>query len=115
MKSAKNPPIIKAVASALAFLARHFLFVVLAMLLGCVLWTVVYLVLLVIAVVANQGLGGPMAYPAGLVAVVLSCVFLGWGVFAPATALGAIACGLLRWPRLAAIPLVYFRRKGWLK
>jgi len=90
----------------LALIARHFLFVVFAMLAGCVLWTIVYVLLLCVAVIGNFGIGGPLAYPAGIMAVVASCIFLGWGVFAPASAIGAIACAVFKFPRLAAIPIV---------
>lgn len=95
-----------AVIPALSFVARHLLFVVFAMFAGCVLWVAAYFLLLVIAVIGNQGIGGPLTLPAGLIAVIVSCIFLGWGVFAPASAIGAIFCGLLKLPRLAAIPVV---------
>jgi hypothetical protein len=91
---------------ALTFVARHLLFVVFAMFVGCILWIVAYFLLLAIAVVGDQGIGGPLALPAGLIAVIASCIFIGWGVFAPASAIGAIFCGLLKLPRLAAIPIV---------
>jgi hypothetical protein len=91
---------------ALTFVARHLLFVVFAMIAGCILWIVAYFLLLAIAVVGDQGIGGPLALPAGLIAVIASCIFLGWGVFAPASAIGAIFCALLKLPRLAAIPIV---------
>jgi len=90
----------------LSFLARHLLFVLFVMIAGCVLWIVAYFLLLVIAVMGDQGIGGPLALPAGLIAVIASCIFLGWGVFAPASAIGTIFCGLLKLPRLAAIPIV---------
>ena len=88
------------------FILRHFLFVVFAMVAGCLLWTIAYVLLLVIAVVGDFGLGGPLAYPVGLVAVIVGSAVLGWGIFAPASALGAVLCALLRLPRLAAIPFV---------
>jgi hypothetical protein len=97
----------KAVISVLGFATRHLLFVVFAMLAGWVLWTVAYVVLLLVAVIANQGLGGPLAYPAGLIAVAGSCVFLGWGIFTPASALGSIFCRLFKLPLLSAIPVVF--------
>lgn len=90
----------------LTFIARHFLFVAFAMVAGCVLWVVTYFLLLAIAIIGNQGIGGPLALPAGLLAVIVACIFLGWGVFAPASAIGAIFCSLLKLPRLAAIPIV---------
>lgn len=92
---------------ALSFIARHFLFVVLASIAGCVLWTIAYVVLLAVAVIGGHGVGGPLAYPAGLFAVVAACVVLGWGIFAPASAVGLLVCQIFRWPRIAAIPLVF--------
>ena len=96
----------KAVLPALTFLARHFLFVAFAMIAGCVVWTIAYFVLLGIAVVTNQGVGGPLAFPAGILAVLAACGFLGWGVFAPASAVGAAFCRVFRLPRISAIPVV---------
>jgi hypothetical protein len=95
-----------AVIPALTFVIRHLLFVVFAMLAGCILWIVAYFLLLAFAVLSDQGIGGPLALPAGLIAVIASCISLGWGVFAPASAIGAIFCTLLKLPRLAAIPIV---------
>jgi hypothetical protein len=91
----------------LTFVARHFVCVLLAMLVGCVLWAVVYAALLLTAVVTDQGLGGPLAFPVGIVSVIVVCVFVGWGIFAPASAAGAVFCGMFRLPRLAAIPVVF--------
>jgi len=88
------------------FLARHFLFVVFAMIVGCIGWTIAFFVLLAIAVVTNQGVGGPLAIPTGIIAVLAACCFLGWGVFAPASAFGAVFCRVFRLPRIAAIPVV---------
>ena len=96
----------KVVLPMFTFFMRHFFFVLLAMIVGCIIWAVVYLVLLAIAIVANQGLGGPLAFPAGMLAVVMACAALGWGVFAPASAMGALFCGVFRLPRVAAIPVV---------
>lgn len=92
---------------AIAFAARHLLVVPLAIIAGCVLWTIAYVLLLVIAVVWNQGVGGPLAYPAGIVAIAGSAVVVGWGVFAPASAIGAVFCGMFGLPRIAAIPVVF--------
>jgi len=49
----------KSVIPAIAFAARHLLVVPLAIIAGCILWTIAYVLLLVIAVVWNQGVGGP--------------------------------------------------------
>ena len=96
----------KAVLPALAFLARHILFVAFAMIAGCIGWTIAYFVLLAIAVVTNQGVGSPLAFPAGIIAVLAVGGILGWGVFAPAAAFGAVFCRVFRLPRIAAIPVV---------
>ena len=96
----------KAVLPALTFFARHLLFVAFAMVAGCIAWTIAYFLLLVVAVVTNEGVGGPLAFPAGIIAVLAACGFLGWGVFAPASAIGAVFCRVFRLPRIAAIPVV---------
>ena len=96
----------KAAITALTFLARHFLFVAFAMIAGCIAWTIAYFVLLFVAVVTNQGLGGPLAFPTGIISVLATCGFLGWGVFAPASAFGVVFCRVFRLPRIAAIPVV---------
>lgn len=91
----------------LAFLARHLLFVLFAMAAGCILWTILYVVLLSIAVISNQGVGGPLAFPAGIATIVIACASIGWCIFAPAAAAGALFRGLLGFPRIAAIPVVF--------
>ena len=96
----------KAVLPALTFLLRHFLFVTFTMIAGCIAWTIAYLVLLFIAVVTNQGSGGPLAFPAGIIAVLATCGFLGLGIFAPASAIGEVFCRVFRLPRVVAIPVV---------
>lgn len=96
----------KVVLLTLTFLTRHFLFVAFAMVAGCIAWTIAYLVLLVVAVVTNQGVGGPLAFPAGIIAVLAACGVLGWGVFTPASAIGAVFCRVFRLPHIAAIPVV---------
>ena len=99
-------PILNTVLQILTFIARHFLFVVLATTAGWVIWTMAYFVLLIVAVVTNKGTGGPLALPGGILAVMVACVSLGWGVFAPASAVGAVFCAAFRLPRIAAIPVV---------
>jgi hypothetical protein len=97
----------KAVIPALTFATRHFLIVAFAIIAGFILWSIAYLLLLVIAVIGNQGLGGPLAYPAGVIAIVGACIVLGWGVFTPASGIGAIFCWVFQLPRLAVIPVVF--------
>ena len=95
-----------AVITAMAFAARHLLIVPVAIVAGCILWTIIYVILLLAAIIFNQGIGGPLAYPAGIFAILVTSIVIGWGIFAPASAIGAIACALLKLPRLAAIPIV---------
>jgi len=95
-----------ALITAMTFSARHLLFVPVAVIAGCILWTVAYLMLLLAAIIFSQGVGGPLAYPAGVVAILGTTIVIGWGIFAPASAIGAIVCALLKLPRLAAIPIV---------
>jgi hypothetical protein len=73
---------------------------------GCVLLALAYFLLLAIALIGDQGLGGPLALPAGLIAVTVACVVIGMGIFAPASAIGAVFCAVFKLPRLAAIPVV---------
>ncbi|MDP4626194.1 MAG: hypothetical protein NWT08_13785 [Akkermansiaceae bacterium] len=91
----------------IAFAARHFLAVCLAIVIGCVIWTVGYFLLLVFAICFNEGLGSPLTYPAGLLGIGLVCSVIGWGIFTPAAGLGRIFCRLTQWPLLTAIPVVF--------
>ncbi len=91
----------------LTFAFRHLLIVPLTILVVCLLWTIAYILLLIAAVVMDGGIGGPLAYPAGIIMIVLTCVLTGWGIFTPSCAVGAIFCRVLGLPRLAAIPVVF--------
>lgn len=96
----------KPMIAVISFLVRHLLAVLMAAAAGCVLWTILYLILLLVAGVFNKGLGGPLAYPAGVIMILATTVIVGWGVFAPACAVGAGVCAWFKLPRLAAIPMV---------
>jgi hypothetical protein len=91
----------------LSFAARHLLAVCLATFLACFAWTISYAILLLLAILGNDGVGSPVAYPGGLLLIVGICLFWGLGVFAPASAIGACLCRWLALPRLAAIPIVF--------
>jgi len=97
----------KALLPVIAFFGRHFLIVPFAALAGCILWTVAYLILLLVAVVGDKGVGGPLAYPAGIATVIFPCFVLGWGVFAPSCGLGVLFCVIFRTNRFWAIPVVF--------
>ena len=93
--------------AAFAFAARHFFIVIFAMVVGFICWTITYMVLLLIAVITDSGIGGPLAYPAGIFMIFAAGVLVAWGIFTPSCAIGAIFCRLLKLPRLAAIPVVF--------
>lgn len=91
----------------ITFAVRHALATPLSIVAGCVLWSVAYLLLLLWAVISGQGLGGPLAYPAGIVMIVVGGGLIGWGIFAPACAVGALFCGVTGFSRFAAIPVTF--------
>ncbi len=79
----------------------------LALVVGCVCWTLIYFLLMLIAIIGNYGIGSPIAYPAGIFLIATPCVLIGWGIFTPAAAIGRIFTWFLRLPRIAAIPVVF--------
>lgn len=91
----------------LLFLAKHGVFLVLVTLLGLLLWTAVYFALLAWAMLTGGGIGGPLAWPAGLIAVLLVCPAFGLGVAMPACAAARFLGWRFGWPRLAGIPLSF--------
>ncbi len=60
---------------------------------ACALWTLCYLALLLWAILSDEGLGGPLAYPAGLLASFLVSLAVSVCLYFPAT---AIAAGLAK-------------------
>lgn len=96
----------RAAVAIIAFGVRHFLAVLLAMIVGGIVWTIGYFGLLLFAAYFDEGLGSPFSYPAGLLLIGLSCSLIGWGIFAPAAAIGRTFCWLTQWPLLTAIPFV---------
>lgn len=70
---------------------------------GCAIWTITYRALLLWAVASNGGLGGPLAYPGGLLAVAAAaaCLLL----FFPATTLAEWICRTRALPILVQIPV----------
>lgn len=70
------------------------------------MWTVTYFLLLIYAICFTKGVGSPLAYPGGILTILIACSLLGLSVFAPAAGMGRIFCLLTGLPRLAAIPVV---------
>jgi len=91
--------------TALLFAVRHGLAMLVMPPLAALLWTIAYFVLLGIAMITGSGLGGPLAWPAGM-------AFFGAGSFClialvllPACAVAAALRGLAKWPRLVGLPV----------
>mgnify|MGYP003632968618 CR=1 FL=1 len=97
----------KTLISLISFAARHTILISLAMITGCVLWTFIYFLLLAFALLGGHGVGSPLAYPAGVVAIMALSLLIGFLVFVPASGIGTLLCHVLRLPRLAAIPVVF--------
>src|SRR5690349_10142719 len=84
---------------------RHAVAVLSTIVAACLLWTVTYAALLAWAVITNDGLGGPLAYPGGLAAVAVGAAVGSLVLFLPATTLAEWICRRSGWPVLAQIPL----------
>lgn len=87
-----------------SFCARHFLALAVTVAAACVIWTIAYFALLLWAVLAGGGIGGPLAYPAGLLCFVVATTAACLILLFPATALAewfARRCGF---PIVAQIP-----------
>ncbi len=102
--------------SVIRFLPRHLLAVTLGVVALWGLWTLAYAFLFFLAIVTGSGVGGPLAYPVGMALIAVAGVVAGFGIFMPSCAAGALICRRLRWPKLAAIPLVFLTAGGltWL-
>ena len=87
------------------FCARHLLALVVTIAVPCVLWTITYLALLLWAGFTGGGIGGPLAYPVGLMFVFVAAAVASLVLLLPSTALAewfAKRCGF---PILAQIPI----------
>jgi hypothetical protein len=96
---------VKCAATLAVFALRHAVASIGTVVAACVVWTITYFLLLLWAIAANAGLGGPLAYPGGLVAVVAIASVGCCSLFFPATALAEWACRRRGWPITAQIPV----------
>lgn len=87
------------------FFARHSLAIFVTAAVACVLWTILYGVLLVWAVLAGGGIGSPVAYPLGLLAVLVGSTALAVTLLFPCTALAEWIASRRGWPIFAQIPI----------
>lgn len=72
---------------------------------ACAIWTVVYVALLLWAIVSNSGLGGPLAYPGGLLFVAVTAGVASLLLFFPATVSAELICRGGALPILTQIPV----------
>lgn len=87
------------------FCARHSLALLVTMVVPCVLWTITYFALLLWAAFTNGGIGGPLAYPAGLLFVVGVAAVSGLMVLMPSTAMAEWIAKRFTLPIFAQIPI----------
>lgn len=72
---------------------------------ACAVWTLTYVALLLWAFASDGGLGGPLAYPGGLLVVSVTAAVACLLLFFPATALAEWICRRRALPILVQIPV----------
>ena len=88
-----------------SFCARHFLALAVTVAAACVVWTVTYFALLLWAVFTDSGIGGPLAYPAGLLFFFVATTAASLVLLLPSTALAEWFARRRGYPILAQIPV----------
>ena len=96
---------IQAVVGISAFCARHLFAFVVIVAVPCVLWTVAYLALLLWAMISGGGIGGPLAYPAGLLVILVAATVASLVLLFPSTALAEWFAKRRGFPILAQLPI----------
>lgn len=87
------------------FCVRHLVAALLTVSAGCLLWTVIYFVLLLWAGSAGGGMGSPLTYPIGLLLFLVAGAAVSLALLFPATALAECLARWLGFPILVQIPL----------
>lgn len=88
-----------------SFCARHFLALAVTVVAACVFWTVTYFALLLWAVFTDSGIGGPLAYPAGLLFFFVATTAASLTLLLPSTAIAEWFVRRRGFPFLAQIPV----------
>ena len=88
-----------------AFFARHFIALAVTDVMVCLVWTVTYVALLLWAMFTDGGIGGPLAYPAGLVFCFVATTVVSLLLLFPSTALAGWFARRRNWPLIAQIPV----------
>ncbi len=91
----------------LFYISRHIAAVGVSAITGAVLWTVIYFILLLFAILIGGGTGGPLSYPAMLTFLLIGILGIGLLVFAPSCAFGRLIAAQTKWPLITAIPFVF--------
>jgi hypothetical protein len=88
-----------------SFCARHLLALAVTVAAACVVWTIIYFALLLWAVFTDSGLGGPLAYPAGLLFFFVATTVVSLVLLLPSTAIAEWFARRRGLPILAQIPV----------
>ncbi len=87
------------------FFIRHLLALLVTVAVPCVLWTLVYLALLLWAIFMGGGIGGPLAYPAGILVIVVAATVSSLVMLLPSTVLAEWLAKRRGLPVIAQIPI----------
>lgn len=87
------------------FCARHLFALIVTIAVPCALWTVVYIMMLVWAVLAGGGVGGPLVYPLGLLFLMAAGTAASLFLLFPATVMAEWYAWRRGLPALAQIPI----------
>ena len=87
------------------FCARHLFALFVTVTVACVGWTIVYFALFLWAAFSGGGMGGPLAYPAGLLFVLVAATLAGLALFLPAVGLAELVARRFSLPILVQIPM----------
>jgi hypothetical protein len=95
----------RAAAGIVSLAIRHGVASVATIVAACAIWTVGYGALVLLAILSNGGLGGPLAYPVGLLLVAVAAGAACFLLFFPATASAELICRSRALSTLTQIPV----------
>lgn len=87
------------------FCLRHLMALLITVVVPCVLWTLAYGALLLWAMFTDGGIGGPLAYPAGLLFCFIAAIAASLVLLFPSTAIAEWLTRRQKLPILAQIPI----------
>jgi hypothetical protein len=87
------------------FCIRHLFALLVTVAVPCLLWTIAYVMLLLWAMITNGDIGGPLAYPAGILVVIVAATVSSLVLLFPSTALAEWLVKRRRFPILTQIPI----------